>query len=56
MAAPLTIWDAALASGMRHHLGLSQLLLGAPVVACDCAEQPTPPHTMPWPVTLARRA
>jgi hypothetical protein len=48
MAAPLTIWGAAFASGMGRRLGLSQLLPGAPVAACDCAEQPIPPHTMPW--------
>jgi hypothetical protein len=43
MAPPLTISDAALASGMRHYLGLSQMPAGARMVACDCAEQPTPP-------------
>jgi hypothetical protein len=42
MAPPLTISDAAFASGMRHRLGLSQMLPGAPMVACDCAERPTP--------------
>jgi hypothetical protein len=38
MAAPLTISDAAFASGMRHRLGLSQMPPGAPMVACDCAD------------------
>jgi hypothetical protein len=42
MAAPLTISDAAFASGMRHRLGLSQMPPGAPMVACDCAERPPP--------------
>jgi hypothetical protein len=47
MAAPLTISDVAFASGMRHRLGLSQMTLGAPMVACDCAERPTPPPRRP---------
>jgi hypothetical protein len=42
-AAPLTISDAAFASGMRHRLGLSQMPPGALVVACDCAERRPPP-------------
>jgi hypothetical protein len=57
MAAPLTISDAAFASGMRHRLGLPQMPPGALVVACDCAERRPPlPQTTPWSVTLARRA
>jgi hypothetical protein len=60
MATPLTISDAAFVSSMRHRLGLSQMPPGAPMVACDCAEQPTPPlplpQTMPWSVTRAQRA
>jgi hypothetical protein len=37
MAPPLTISDAAFASGMRHRLSLSQMPPGGPMVACDCA-------------------
>jgi hypothetical protein len=47
MAAPLTISDAAFASGMRHRLGLSQMPPSAPMVACDCAERTTPPPRRP---------
>jgi hypothetical protein len=57
MAPPLTISDAAFASSMRHRLGLSQMPPGAPMVACDRAERPTPPPQItPWSVMLARRA
>jgi hypothetical protein len=55
MAAPLTIPDAAFTSGMRHRLCLSQMLLGAPVVACDCSKHPRPRQTTQS-ATLARRA
>jgi hypothetical protein len=59
MAPPLTISDAAFASGMRNRLGLSQMPPGAPMVVCDCAERPTPPpprQITPWSVMLAQRA
>jgi hypothetical protein len=37
MAVTFTIPDDIFANAMRHCLGLSQMPLGAPVVACDCS-------------------